>query len=376
MRIFLISWLLGAVLLLGSESQASPSASASTRILLVVSGHGQDGGETRPGFEMDELAQAYAIFVDNGLGVDIASPVGGLVEADEYDASKPYNARMLADPRAMRLLADTRSLASVRAQDYAGIFIIGGKGAMFDLPRSAELRTLIARIWQGGGVVAAVCHGPAALVGVRLDAGRPLIAGRAVTGFSNEEEALFGERWMGEYPFQLEDALREGGGRFGEAEMMLPHLAVDGRLITGQNPFSTALAAEAVVRALGRAPVARTPWPDENGLTLVARFLAGERDPVRQALAAQPDAYDASIIGMYGAMRAQAAGDDLSRLADALALMELATPYFAHPRLQLAMADAERKLGRTSDARRRIERVLADRPDLEEARAMLAAIDG
>lgn len=373
MRILLVIFLFGAALAYGT-APAAAAAGSTPRILLVVSGYGQDGGETRPGFEMDELSQAYAILVDNGIAVDIASPLGGAVEADEYDPSKPYNARLLADQRAMRLLAETRPIGSVRAEDYAGIFIMGGKGAMFDLPDSPALRRLIGRTWERGGIVAAVCHGPAALVGVRLGDGRMLVADRAVTGFSNEEEALFGERWMGEYPFRLEDALRESGGRFGEAPIMLPHLEVDGRLITGQNPFSTPLAAEAVIRALGRTPVARTPWTDENSLALVARFLNDERGPAERALAERPQAYDPSIIGLYGVARARSAGEDRASLAEALAIMELAAPYFAHPRLQLAMADTERKLGRSTDARRRVERVLAERPEMDEARAMLAAI--
>src|SRR5687768_8613048 len=97
------------------------------RILIVVSGEGRDQGKTRPGFEMDEFSQAYLIFRDNGLSVDVASPAGGAVEADKYNPEETFNARLLADADAMRKLADTRATREVRAGDYAAVYVVGGK---------------------------------------------------------------------------------------------------------------------------------------------------------------------------------------------------------------------------------------------------------
>ena len=119
-------------------------ANANNRVLLVVSGYGLDEGKTRPGFEMDELTQAYAVFADNGLEVDIASPSGGAVVADRFNRNKPYNSRFLADPVAAAKLTTTRSLTSVSNEKYAAVFIIGGKGAMFDLPINIPLKMLLA----------------------------------------------------------------------------------------------------------------------------------------------------------------------------------------------------------------------------------------
>lgn len=352
-----------------------PEAQAADTVLIVLSGEGRDAGKTRPGYEMDELAQAWAVFADNGLTVEIASPRGGAVEADRYDPADPFNARLLADAAKSARLADTRPIDALQAEDYVGVFVVGGKGAMFDLPRAPALARLIGRIAAQGGIVAAVCHGPAALTAVRDANGRPLAAGRAMTGFTNEEEALFGKRWSREYPFLLEDALRGQEARWSEARPMLPHVVVDGRLITGQNPYSTLGAAEAVVRATGRVPVARTPSRDERSLARVEQVLRGEADDAAAALAADLDGHHAALIGMLGYYHLQAASDETA-VGDAVAVMLLAAPHFPEPRLQVAIADGEARLGRGDAARARLRDVLAADPQMDEAKRLLARIDG
>ena len=320
------------------------NASQNNRVLLVVSGHGQEEGKVRPGFEMDELTQAYAVFVDNGLQVDIASPAGGAVVADKFNRDKPYNKRFLADPIATAQLTATRSMASLDKQDYAAIFIIGGKGAMFDLPVDVQLKSLLAQTYQAGGVIGAVCHGPAVLMNVALPGGASLLEGRSVTGFSNEEEALFGKGWAPAFPVLLENGLRGSGAKFSDAPMMLSHVVTDGRLVTGQNPYSTAAAAEAVIRAMGRTPASRQPWADERSIMLLADMLKGEAVRARAALAADPTLYDVPLIAMWGFYRAQSVGSDRSALTHAVEIMELALPHFSRPELVSAIAEARSKL--------------------------------
>ena len=133
-----------AMTLLGMTMPAMAAPALPGRVLIVVSGNGADAGKTRPGFEMDELTQAYAVFAGNGLSIEIASPAGGKVEADKIDPKKPYNKRFLADPKAVAKLAATRPMADVAGEKFDGVFIIGGKGAMFDLPVNANLKTLLA----------------------------------------------------------------------------------------------------------------------------------------------------------------------------------------------------------------------------------------
>ena len=345
-------------------------AAEQDRILIVVSSEGRDQGKTRPGFEMDEFAQAYLIFRDNGLAVDVASPAGGAVEADKYDPEEPFNARVLGDADAMRKLADTRATRDIRAEDYAAAYVVGGKGAMFDLPADPALKTLLSSVYAHGGIIAAVCHGPAALVDVRLRDGSLLVSGRTLTGFSNEEEAIFGKRWAKEFRFQLEDAMRERGAHWQEAPMMMPRLVVDGRLITGQNPYSTPAVAEAIVRATGRTPVAREPWRDEATMALVQRLLAGQVNEAHGELAANRARFHVELIGMLGYYQLQTAHNDAA-VRDALSIMQLAEPYMSEPRLKLAIADAHCRLGNTAQARALTGELLETKPDMDEARALL-----
>lgn len=367
MRQFLRTALLAIALAAGPPAYATPPE----KILLVLSGHGADAGKTRPGFEFDEFAQAYAVFRDNGFVVEVASPQGGQVEADAYDPAKPYNARILADADAVAALSATRRTGTIRAGDHAAIFIIGGKGAMFDLPRDVALQKLLADSHAANRVIGAVCHGPAAFIGVKRADGRPLLAGVAVTGFTNEEEELFGKTWSKDYPFLLEDALRAEGSRYAEAAIMLPFVQSGDRIVTGQNPFSTAQAADAVVRAMGKQPVPRAAWTDERSLLLVGRYLAGETDAVARELAASPQQYDMPLIAMYGYSLTLASAPEPATLKNALAIMALAEPHFGSPKLQLAMADAERRTGQRALARQRLQKLLAHKPDMKEAQAML-----
>lgn len=321
---------------------ATPSAS--DRVLIIVSSHGLDGGKTRPGFEMDELSQAYMVFADNGLDIEIASPAGGPVVADKFDTKKPYNQRFLNDSAAKAKLEATQTIASVRDQKYAAIFIIGGKGAMFDLPVNADLKNLLAETYEAGGVVGAVCHGPAALMNVPLKNGGSLIAGRAVTGFSNEEEALFGKQWVPAFPVLLEDGLRGAGAKFSEAPMMLNHVVSDGRIVTGQNPYSTYATAEAIVAAMGRDVVSREKFAEERSMMLVGMTVQGRETEARKLLAAAPAQYDIPLIAMWGFYRAKSPGADRKILNEAIGAMEMALPLFDEPQLVAAIADARNKL--------------------------------
>lgn len=343
---FRITMMLSCALGLLVAAPANATPEANNRVLLVVSGHGLDEGKARPGFEMDELSQAYVVFADNGLQVDIASPSGGAVVADRFNPNKPYNSRFLADPEAAAKLTSTRAIASVGNEKYAAIFIIGGKGAMFDLPVNANLKTMLAETYQAGGVIGAVCHGPAVFMNVPLKGGASLLEGRSVTGFSNEEEALFGKGWAPSFPVLLESGLRGSGAKFSEAPMMLSHVVTDGRLVTGQNPSSTAAAAEAVIKAMGRPLAPRQPWADERSMALLSQMLGDDNAKARASFNADPSQYDVPLIAMWGFFRAQSAGSDRDALTHAVEVMELTSPHFKRPELTTAIAEARGKLAK------------------------------
>ncbi|MBA4343195.1 MAG: thiamine biosynthesis protein ThiJ [Methylibium sp.] len=327
---------------LGSAWAASLTPGATGKVLIVVSSEGRDQGKTRPGFEMDEFAQSWLMLRANGMAVEVASPAGGPVEADRYNPKHDYNARLAADAEALAALRHTRPTAGLRASEYRAVLIMGGKGAMFDLPRDPGLQQLLRDMDSQGAVIAAVCHGPAALAEVRRADGKPLVEGRRLTGFSNEEEQAFGKKWAAQFPWLLEDKLKAQGARWEEASLMMPKVVVDGPLITGQNPYSTTAMTEAVLRALGREPVARQPYKDEATMALAQQWLDGS-ETAKAQLAATPEAYHIELLAALGVYQFKHATDDATR-RQALSLMRLAEPHFKHEMLGTTMAEAKRSL--------------------------------
>lgn len=366
--------LVGAFVFSNEPRTTSEEHPVEQHVLVVVSGAGRDSGRTRPGFEMDEFSQAWHIFTANGLRVTVASPEGGAPLPDAFNKKHEYNARLLADTAAMRQLRQTTRTAGLNAEQFAAVFIVGGKGAMFDLPADTALARIVAQIHERGGVVGAVCHGPAGLVNVRLKNGKPLVAGRRLTGFTDEEEVVFGKEWRSDYPWLLESHLRTLGAKWEEMGLMMPKVVRDDRLVTGQNPYATAGTVEAIVSAMGRPLVARTPWRDERSVNFAAEALS--RDPlvVRQQLASQRSELEVDMIGLLGYYQLQAATDS-ARVREALTLMELAAPYMPQPEISLGMADAFRRLGRTREATVLARHVASQHPDRADVKALLTQLE-
>jgi len=216
-------------------------------ILIALTSHRELGDTGRTtGFFVGEAAHPWKVFTDAGYTVDLVSIAGGAPPQDGLDADDPVQKEFLADERVAAQLAATRSLADVDPADYDAILLAGGHGTMWDF-RDPALATLAVDVYRAGGVVSAVCHGPAALVDLELD-GRALIAGQPVAGFSNAEETLAElDRVV---PFLLEDALVARGARYTKAAPWAAHVEVGDRLVTGQNPASARGVAEAVVTLL------------------------------------------------------------------------------------------------------------------------------
>ena len=244
------------------------------RILAVVSSTARfPDGERKAGYELTELSRAYWVFVANGYAVDIASPRGGEPPMVLDDGLVEADYAFLNDPAAQAKLADTLPLAQVDASRYRAVYFVGGKGAMFDFVGNADIARIVRDI-HPRGVVGAVCHGPAALLGITLADGRPLLRGRRVTGFSNAEELFLIEDARQRFPSLLQDALSAEGASFVEAPTYLDNSVADGRLVTGQNPWSTWSTAEAMIRALGHTPVPRETTPEEHSVRLLITYHA------------------------------------------------------------------------------------------------------
>ena len=228
-------------------------------ILLALTSHAELGDTgRRTGFHVPEAARVHRVLAGAGYQVDFTSVQGGDPPRDEAESGDPQAAAFLRDHA--DVLAGTAAPGSLNAADYAAIFYVGGHGAMWDFPDCAELAALAVRIYQAGGVIGAVCHGQAGLVNLELDDGRYLVSGKRLTSFTNAEEAHAG--MSGVVPFSLQDRLTERGACFTMMPKFTEHAIADGRLVTGQNPASAALAAGQVVLALARS---RGPAPARRG---------------------------------------------------------------------------------------------------------------
>jgi putative intracellular protease/amidase len=207
------------------------------RILFVMTSHGQKGDTGKPtGYYLAEVAHPYHVLNERGYSIDFVSPKGGEPPVDGMDLKDPVNKAFWEDPAIQKRLKSTLKPDEVKASDYAAIFYAGGHGTMWDFPDQQKLAELASDIYEAGGLVAAVCHGPAALVNIKLKDGSYLVKDHDLTGFTNEEEEAVGLTKV--VPFLLEDRLRERGGRFHGVAKFEANTVVSGRLITGQNPAS------------------------------------------------------------------------------------------------------------------------------------------
>ena len=226
------------------------------RILIVLTSHDQLGatGE-KTGFWLEELAAPYYRLKEAGAERTLASPAGGQPPLDPKSSAAEFQTedtrRFENDPEAQAALANTVKLADMRVEDFDAVFYPGGHGPLWDLYNNDHSVALIEGFMSANKPVAAVCHAPAVLLRARGSDGEPLVRGRHVTGFSNTEEAAVGLTEI--VPYLLEDELKSRGGSYEKADDWTPLAVVDGLLITGQNPASSAPVAEALLEALAQA---------------------------------------------------------------------------------------------------------------------------
>jgi len=216
-------------------------------VLFILTNAAEIGpNKRRTGYFFPEVAHPYEVFAEAGVAVEYASLLGGAIPEDGYDETDPSQLAF-RNSAAIRRLNRSRKLSEVDVLDYDAIFFPGGLGPMVDIANNPEVRNAVARAWNGGKIVAAVCHGPAALLGVKLEDGSALVKGRKLTSFSNEEEAGYAQA---DVPFNLEDALRAEGAEYSSVAVWQEKVVVDGRLMTGQNPASGGPLAKEIVKAL------------------------------------------------------------------------------------------------------------------------------
>jgi len=223
------------------------------KILMALTSHSELGNTgKKTGFWVEEFAAPYYILKDAGATITIASPKGGQPPIDP-SSTEPANQteathRFDKDAALKELLAHTKKLSEVSADDFDAVFYPGGHGPLWDLTNDKDSIKLIENFWIGKKPVAAVCHAPSVLLHVVVEEKIPLLKGKKVTGFTNTEEKAVGLTEV--VPFLLEDELKRKGGIYSKKEDWTSYVVTDGLLITGQNPASSKAAAEKLLELL------------------------------------------------------------------------------------------------------------------------------
>lgn len=221
------------------------------KALIVVTNHKELGNTGRQtGYYLPEVTHPFYVLEEAGFQIDFLSPKGGAGAMDEKsrELTDPENKKFLESKELMNKLDNTFSPADISPTDYDAIIFAGGHGTMWDFPDDEPLAKTTAAIYENGGVVAAICHGPSGVVNVKLSDGTFLVQGKTVAAFTNEEEASMELTEV--MPFLLEDKLIERGAKIQKAAPWQESVAVSERLVTGQNPASARGVGHAVVKLL------------------------------------------------------------------------------------------------------------------------------
>jgi putative intracellular protease/amidase len=210
---------------------------AMQRVLFVLTSHDTLGESGQPtGFYLAEVTHPYTVFEQAGIPVDFVSPKGGKAPMTGVDLTDPLNKEFLDNPAKMAAVENTLTPEAIDPSKYNAIFYSGGHGTMWDFPHQPVLDKVAATIYEQGGVVGAVCHGPSGLLNIKLSDGSYLVAGKKVAAFTNEEEVAM--KLTEVIPFFLADKLTERGAIYTKADNFKSNVEVVDRLVTGQNPAS------------------------------------------------------------------------------------------------------------------------------------------
>jgi putative intracellular protease/amidase len=233
--------IVGALLTLSLASTFAQS-NKKVKILFVLTSHDQLGNTgKKTGFWIEEFATPYYFFTDKNIEVTVATPNGGPAPIDpksnepgfQTDATQRY----FSDTLAQNLLSNTLQLSSVSHKNFDAIFYPGGHGPMWDLANDTNSMALIKSFYTHNKPIAFVCHGPAALVNIKLNNGKYLIEGKTLTSFCNTEEAAV--QLTNIVHFSLEDKLKSRGAIYKKGDDWTSYVLEDGLLLTGQNPQSS-----------------------------------------------------------------------------------------------------------------------------------------
>ncbi|WP_255497878.1 type 1 glutamine amidotransferase domain-containing protein [Flavobacterium sp. I3-2] len=232
-----------------SQVQNKKSENMNKKILFAVTSHDKKGDTGQPtGYYLGEVSHPWEVLHKAGYEIDFVSPNGGTPPVDGFNLEDPTNKAFWENKEYKAKIDNSLKPSEVKTEDYSVIFFAGGHGTMWDFADNTELAKITAKIYENGGVVGAVCHGPAGLVNVKLNNGKYLVDGKKINAFTNEEETAV--KLENIVPFLLESKLIERGAKFEKSGLWQPHVTVDQRVVTGQNPQSAKGVGEAILEEL------------------------------------------------------------------------------------------------------------------------------
>ena len=190
-----------------------PAQAGDGKKILIIASNLEDMGDSDKHDARNNLweyAPPYHIFISHGYAVDFASPAGGVVPfmMDPLGISS-YTIKYEGF---LDRASSSLNPSQVNPEDYAAVFIGGGYGTLFDVASNQKLLDIMAKIYEGGGVIGSSGHGAGAFANVKLKNGKFLVQGKRVAGFPNSTEVE--KSWAKQgtlLPFLVEDQLRKNG---------------------------------------------------------------------------------------------------------------------------------------------------------------------
>jgi putative intracellular protease/amidase len=234
-----------------ATAQPKKTNNMKKKVLFVVTSHDKKGNTGQPtGYYLPEVTHPWDVLHGAGYEIDFVSPKGGKAPIDGFNLDDPINKKFWEDTKYRTKIENTLKPSEINPEEYSAILYAGGHGTMWDFADNAELAQIAAKIYENQGVVSAVCHGPTALVNVKLSDGSYLVADKKINAFTNEEEVAVGLEKV--VPFLLETTLIERGAKFEKSGLWQKHVVADQRVVTGQNPQSAQGVGEATLAELNK----------------------------------------------------------------------------------------------------------------------------
>jgi len=233
-------------------------------LIVLTSATPTMGDGSKSGYYWSEVYHPFEVFTSNGYAVDTVSLTGSAT-VDEHSVRTAEQLMMFeisalaaykdSNHPLHKAIANLKPPTAINPADYRIIFFAGGHACLWDLPTATPIQALAAGVYESGGVVAAVCHGPAVFGGLKLSNGEYLVKGKRVNAFTVEEEEKVGQlEFLRQQNIPLcSDLITKAGGTYEKGGVMKEFVVTDGRLVTGQNPVSAeATAKQAIAVAEGK----------------------------------------------------------------------------------------------------------------------------